>query len=310
MLPVNIARTNFEIDRHRHFITDQLEGHVGTRTGTDQLLQIAKRNHRLAIDRRYAITDFEPTLVSGTPFFNCGQHRGRPPGLKPKAIEQHARFGKPRAILAHIDCGRPQEAILLLERQGDGAVADHFVEHGHESGFPVRHVTVTHLDDPITVTQPGFGGIGIRGNVAYCWLHRRNTIDKENPVGQKRKQEIKEGTGQQNQDSTGYRSLVKSPALVLRVHRFAGTIAFTEKLDVAAERDRGNTIFGLIPAATNMRPDGLTEAHRKAQDLHATPAADNVVTVLVHRDQDTDRHDECQQISQCTGHHVRQIPAK
>ena len=81
-----------------------------------------------------------------------------------------------------------------------------------------------------------------------------------------------------------------------------------KKFDIATQGNRSEAIFGFILTSDPGRY-GLTKADGKSQHFHARPATDNIVSVLVHGDQDADRDDECQQACQNITHR-RSIPLK
>ena len=58
---------------------------------------------------------------------------------------------------------------------------------------------------------------------------------------------------------------------------------------VAAERDPGHPVLGL---AALEPPDPLAEAEREGEDAHAERLGDEVVTTLVHEDDDAEGDDE------------------
>ena len=189
-------------------------------------------------------------------------------------------------------------ARVALQRQRYVAVADYPIEHRNQRGLPVGGRSVAHGENAVAGLQSRPRRVRTWRNIADRRQQRRHAARKNHPVRQDREQEVEGRPRQQNSNAGNYRSLIKRAPCIFGRH---GALTTIKKTDIATQGNRREAVLGAI-IATHPGQQRLAEAYREPQYLHARPAANDVVTILVYGNQDADRDNEGQQIGQQVTH--------
>ncbi len=300
---IDLLFLDHERDRQPLAVPHVVDRDLLVRTRLHGLDEVREIENRLTVDSHDPVAGLQTRRFRRTVVFDAadvGRQVAGAEGPETEALEQHAGLRQPPRIGADVYRDLALPAVLGLERQRNATVRDHLVEHGDECRFPVRGLDRANSDNPVALLESGLRRVRILRHFTDGRYERGDSVKKQRPVRHDGEQEIEGWSGEKYGDPLRYRPLVERPPLV----RFGnGALAGIEKADVAAERNRRNTVFGAILTADS-GPDRSAEPDRKPQHLHTGPAPHDVVTVLVNRHEDADGDDESQQIAESATHSV------
>src|SRR5690606_711569 len=127
---------------------------------------------------------------------------------------------------------------------------------------------------------------------------------EEEEVEQDRDDQVGDRTGRQHQIAGPQRLVGQRSVAILLGYLLVGILA--EQGHVAAERDRGQAVFGLAdPPPQQRRP----EPDREASDLDVHELGREQVTELVNEDQRTDQEDEGEELAHGPAYLAQKSPA-
>ncbi len=251
--------------------------------------QIAPRVDRLAVDRGDAI----PRTQARLPGDAAGRHLADDRRQLRSIQAQSDPLQQIAFQILGVDPGQvEQPEIDLLARvdhfQLDGALLQRVLQHFPAQILQGRDRLAVHA-----VHQFAVFDAAARAQRAgdRCGKDRPQFLDaiyEQPPVEDDGEQEIGDRSGGNDGEALGHRLAVEGARQLLRRDR---RLALVEHLDVTAERKGGKHPFGPIrPGVSDQQR--LAETDGKAQHLDAAQPRHEIVTELMHDDQDAQREGE------------------
>ena len=160
----------------------------------------------MPVDGQDAVTDLHAGQLGRTArdeLADFSRHRGVPE-LEAQAGHQRARLGERATVAGDLErqAAAAAGSFVRLHLECDRGVVHQAVEDGEHRAFARRDGLPAYAHDRVARQQPGAGRNGVGRHVADDRLQGRRTHHEQDPVRDRRKQEVGEGPRQQHQDPT------------------------------------------------------------------------------------------------------------
>jgi hypothetical protein len=253
--------------------------------GLDQRADLVVGLHRRAVDGGDPVA-FGEHAPGGGPRLDAADDRGQQLEARDQADGPH------RLALVAAGWQARQRQAPVGERTVGGAhvhrdvAAVHCgIGHRHRGLGPGRRLAAVDRQQRVAAREPG-----LRRQALRLSDHRLEigAADHEHaPQQRDAQQQVGDRPRGDDRDALAHGFVVERLGRLFRRHV---AFALVEHAHVAAERDRGDRVFGAVAAAAH--PQRLAEAHGEAQHAHAAAARDPVVAEFVesHQHAEADDH--------------------